>query len=362
MPRAILPGESRRRDDRAPTRAPKTLTCHSQRPPRRGRADRADKRRPRRGTRREARTLVARAREAAEGLCDAVVLDLLAAAEQALDRREGRWPGRTDPPAVALTLAAPGVRLAGLMLGPFRLYQDGLPVEDWQGAKGQRMARYLLAQAHPIPRERLVELLWPEVDPEAGRRNLHQAVYSLRRTLRRLQPDLRHIVFENDCYCLNPDLEVWCDVREFEALVEEGHRLARAGYPEDALGDYTAAERLYRGEYLEDTPCEEWALAERDYLAALHSEAMHRAAELNVALGRVEEGIGCARRLLVRQPADEVAHQVVIRGQLAAGHRGEALRQYRSCERALEREYGLSPSPETASLFEGLRVVGGVLR
>ena len=44
-----------------------------------------------------------------------------------------------------------------------------------------------------------MELLWPEIDPEVGRRNLHQAVYSLRRTLRSASP-AQHIVFDNECY------------------------------------------------------------------------------------------------------------------------------------------------------------------
>ena len=306
--------------------------------------------------RQEASALVAQARVAAEDSGEHAVVALLAAAERKLRprgrrgattrssaaadgdprHREGSADGHRDPPP------SPPCRLAAVTLGPFRLYQDGHLVDDWHGSRGQRIAKYLLAhQQHPVPRERLMELLWPETDPEVGRRNLHQAVYSLRRTLRRRQPDLQHIVFENDCYCLNPELEVWCDSDEFERRIAEGARLARDdGLPAQAAAAYADAELLYGGDYLEDTPFEEWALARRDYLAARHTEAMHDLARLNLALGRVDEAIACARRLLVRETADEVAHQLIIRGQLAAGRRGDALRQYRSCAEALDRDTG----------------------
>ena len=76
--------------------------------------------------------------------------------------------------------------------------------------------------------------------------------------------------------------------------------------------------------------------------------------------GPRNEAIACARRLLVHQTADEVAHQLIIRGQLAAGRRGDALRQYRCCVEALDREYGFAPSDETTTLCEQLTVgMGG---
>jgi DNA-binding SARP family transcriptional activator len=283
---------------------------------------------------------------AAEDTGDQAAVALLAAAERRLN------PAAAGP-------EPPPQRLAALTLGPFHLYQDGRPVEAWHGTRGPRIARYLLAhRRHPVPRERLMELIWPDTDPEVGRRNLHQAVYSLRRTLRVRQPDLQHIVFENDCYLLNPGIEVWCDSDAFEARVDEGDRLGAEGRAADAAAAYARAELLYRGEYLEDTPFEEWTVPTREYLAARHAEAMHHLARHNLELGRVDEAIACARRLLVRQTADEVAHQLIIRGQLAAGRRGDALRQYRACAQALVREYGFGPSSETSALCEPLRRVG----
>ena len=45
------------------------------------------------------------------------------------------------------------------------------------------LARLVLFSKHPAPREELIELLWPEEEPERGRHRLRQAIYSLRRQL-----------------------------------------------------------------------------------------------------------------------------------------------------------------------------------
>jgi DNA-binding SARP family transcriptional activator len=54
----------------------------------------------------------------------------------------------------------------------------------------------------------------------------------------------------------------------------------------------------------------------------------------------------------------ESAHRVVIRIHLAEGNVAEALHAYRHCSALLEREFGLTPSRETAELvreFTGLQ-------
>ena len=77
------------------------------------------------------------------------------------------------------------VDLAVCLLGRFRLFRRGQLVESWQGSKTPRVVRYLFAQrGGPAPRDVLIDLFWPDVDPETARRNLHQAIYVIRKALR----------------------------------------------------------------------------------------------------------------------------------------------------------------------------------
>ena len=67
--------------------------------------------------------------------------------------------------------------------------------------------------------------------PAAARNNLHGAVHALRRFLRQARGDADHVVHEDGCYALAPDLEVWDDVAEFERLVREARRQDACGGP-----------------------------------------------------------------------------------------------------------------------------------
>src|SRR5690606_1924876 len=50
--------------------------------------------------------------------------------------------------------------------------------------KAKTLLKYLITHyGQRVPRERLIDLLWPELDEEAGTNNLHGAVHVLRRAL-----------------------------------------------------------------------------------------------------------------------------------------------------------------------------------
>ena len=62
-----------------------------------------------------------------------------------------------------------------------------------------------------------------------------------------------------------------------------------------------------------------------------------------------------ARRRLNLDPLHEPAHQQLIRLYLETGERAAAVRQYERCVQTLEDELDVSPSEETAALYEHIR-------
>ena len=172
--------------------------------------------------------------------------------------------GEPETPAVSVLPAtaqrAPeAYTMAIYCLGPFRVYQHHQLIEEWSGLRGQAVLKYLVAhRGTPIAKDVLMDVFWPDADPEAARRNLHQAIYSLRQTLRRRDPDFQHIQFENNQYLLNPALSVWIDVEEFQTDFQSGRRLEAAGQLAAAMVDYGTAEGLYQGDFLEEDLYDDW--------------------------------------------------------------------------------------------------------
>ncbi|MEJ7652176.1 MAG: bacterial transcriptional activator domain-containing protein [Chloroflexia bacterium] len=62
-----------------------------------------------------------------------------------------------------------------------------------------------------------------------------------------------------------------------------------------------------------------------------------------------------ARGILEQDPCREDATRLVMRAHMLRGDRTAAIRAYQSCVRALEREFGLEPLPETQRLYEDAR-------
>lgn len=260
--------------------------------------------------------------------------------------RSNKDPGSCPPDMTSLP------EMAVCLLGRFRLFHRGHEVEGWHGSKTPRIVRYLFAQRdRPVPRDVLIDLFWPDADPETARRNLHQTIYVVRKALRAGCDPNQHIVFADEAYTVKTSAGVWCDAEEFEAQARAGRSAERELREEDAIVAYEAAERIYRGDYLEDSPYEEWAMPERDRLRLLYLDTANRLADLKLAMGDAESALELTQRALLRDPCDEAAHRCALRCHEAAGNRNQVIRQYQACVDALDRAYGLEPTRETTELY-----------
>jgi DNA-binding SARP family transcriptional activator len=248
--------------------------------------------------------------------------------------------------------------LAVHFLGPLRIFHDGRLVTDWNGLKGLAVLKYLVAQrGKPVSKEVLMDLIWPESDPEAARRNLHQAIYSLRQTLRSNQPDFRPIEFHNDHYQINPMSDLWIDFVAFEKLAQEGKQFVLAGRTAEALQAFTRAETLYQGDFLEGDLYEEWAIAQREQLRLLYLDVTSWLTEHFVKQAEFTAAIALAQKTLAQDACHEQAHRCLMVSYAAQGQRHLAVRQYLACVQALRTELDLSPSAETSALYRQITAV-----
>jgi len=237
-------------------------------------------------------------------------------------------------------------------LGPFRLYQNDRLITAWNSLKGQCILKYLVAHGgRPIAKDIFMDLFWRDSDPEAARRNLHQAIYSLRQTLRRGHLGFQHIQFENDCYLLNPEMDIWLDSEEFERHVQVGRRLEAASQLVEAMVQYGIAEGLYQGDFLEEDLYQDWSRVRREHIRAAYFDIAGRLSEYYAQQGEYTAAIALCQKVLARDNCREEAHHRLMRCYLAQGQRHLAVRQYQACVQALKEELALAPSEDTVALY-----------
>jgi predicted ATPase len=157
------------------------------------------------------------------------------------------------------------------LLSGFAAAVDGAPVPAtaWRLRKARELVKLLaLAAGHRLHREQAMDVLWPDLAPEAAANNLNQAVYVARRALGADAIEVR-----DEMLTLAADV----DVDALEAAAADARRAGTAAA-------YRAALSLYGGELLPENRYDDWAEDRRDELLRLAAELE---AELS-ALGRAE--------------------------------------------------------------------------
>lgn len=240
-------------------------------------------------------------------------------------------------------------------LGRFRVFAGDRQIGNWHSLKGKSVFKYLIANhKSPIPKEVLMEIFWPDSDPDSARRNLHQAIYNIRQTFQLDRIELRPIVFENDQYGINPKLAVRVDCDDFESHADRGRQMESLNRREEAIIEYRLAEELFQGDFLEEDPYEEWPARRRDQLRNDYLFIADRLATWHQERGDYEPAIEYCRKIIDRDDCFETAHRRIMECHRALGQSGLAVRQYQLCTSRLRDQLGVSPSRETKSLYESI--------
>ncbi len=259
----------------------------------------------------------------------------------------------TRVPGVLMVLRPGGAgEVAVRTLGGFAVVRDGRTVElsEWRSRKARDILKLLVSRrGRPIPRESLIEALWPDKQPGPLSNRLAVAVATLRGVL---DPDRR---YESDRF-IGGDLEaLWLqpggaaiDVESFLADATAALALAARGQQSEAVALLAVAEEAYGGDFLEEDPYADWAEPLREQARGAYIAVVRALAEAAEARGDVEAAARYALRLLERDPYDEETHLGLVAALERGRRRGEARRRYRLYVTAM-RDLGVEALPFPAA-------------
>jgi DNA-binding SARP family transcriptional activator len=212
------------------------------------------------------------------------------------------------------------------------------------GGRKQRtlLAYLLLHRNEAIPRDVLIDALWPEDPPATAAHALDVYVSRLRKSLG------ADGLFETrgGSVRLNVSDEA-VDAACFEQRVDAARR---AEVPADRLAALEQALALWRGRALVDLLDEPALRPERERLEEERLGAEEERFEAMLALGRHGEAIGALQALASEHPLRERPRRLLMVALYRAGRQSEALEVYRSFRRLLSDDLGLEPSLELREL------------
>jgi DNA-binding SARP family transcriptional activator len=234
-------------------------------------------------------------------------------------------------------------------LGRFRVLRGGspIPLAAWQSRKARDLFKILVARrGRPVPRDALMESLWPGQDPAPLGNRLSVLLSTVRAVL---DPDKRHgpdhfVAADRGAVWLEPE-HVSVDVTEFLSSADVALALRR-GRHVDAHERLAAAEAAYTGDFLEEDAYEEWAIGIREECRAVYTQVVRALADEARARGDTDPATRFYLRILERDPYDESAHLGLVTALEAAGRHGEARRCFRTyCARMDEIGVESAPFP-----------------
>jgi ATP/maltotriose-dependent transcriptional regulator MalT/DNA-binding SARP family transcriptional activator len=239
-------------------------------------------------------------------------------------------------------------------LGGFSVLRDGelVRISEWQSKRARELLKLLIARrGRPATRSYLMETLWPGEDSERVANRLSVALSTVRGVLdpqRRFPPE-HFVVADKDAVALDVDA-IDIDVERFLSMTADGLDSVRRGDVSRGIPILSAATAAYTGDFLEENPYDDWAIAAREearaaYVSALRPLAQHAA--------DVDAAVISLLRILETDRYDEQAHLALVRALADAGRHGEAHRHYLNYRRAMD-DLGVEPST-----FPGGRRSGG---
>ncbi|MHB1318970.1 MAG: AfsR/SARP family transcriptional regulator [Anaerolineae bacterium] len=278
---------------------------------------------------------------------------------QVLRRRRGsEAPARSEDEADLVQAATPSYSCYARLFGGLEV-TTAVGIVDEEGWR-KRKARLLflillLKQRQDVPRDVLLERLWPDMDEEHAKRNFYVTWSTMKRALAcGGPPSAAKLLVQCTGGVCRITRHVRTDLDDFDEALAS---LRAAAASDDADVVLSAARRLveiYRGELLPGDVYEEWFTEVRERTKHDFCDAMMAAASIAEAHSEAEAALLFLRKASAADAWREDVYQAMMRCQMNSGQRSRAIETYLSCRSRLTEDLGIDPSVETTRLYQAV--------
>lgn len=232
-------------------------------------------------------------------------------------------------------------------LGDEAIIANDIPVRlsAWRANRAREFFLYLLLEGGQT-REAISLAFWPDSSTSRVRSNFHTTLYRARQALSE-----NVVIFEDEKYRINPEIDVTCDA----IIMEECVKQARFLQPVDVRADelFRKALRLYKGDFLPSLDAS-WVDARRRRMFELYMESLLGAGQCARARRDYREAIALYHRGLEHDPYRESVHRAMFICYAELGEMYQVMNHYQTMERIFKADLGIMPSPETQTLLQTL--------
>ena len=245
------------------------------------------------------------------------------------------------------------------LFGRFRILRGSkeIPADRWKSKKALMIFKYLICRRMQgyTPRDMIMELIWPDENPEKTRKRFHVALAALRKTL---EPELprgvqsSYILSSGDAYLLNVGEDGWVDTEHFNRELELAKNCA-----DSSITHHLNAEALYAGPFLAEDLYVPWCEHERE---RLQNDYLHILEEI-IGFYESQKQLGACidytGKYLNTDKYAEHIYQKLIKYYASLGNNTMAARTYKKCRQHIAVELDIPLSSETEKIYKEILAV-----
>ncbi len=242
-------------------------------------------------------------------------------------------------------------------LGGFGVFMDKEPMKDeeWQRNNAKTLLKAIVAIGPKnIPRDCIIEELWPEVSPDVGDKRFKVELHRLRKSL---EPGINkefgssYVHLKESLISLDNDLcEV--DIDKYNALMFQGIEYKKTGELRKAADSFQKSINMYTGDFLAQDLYSTWAEQRRTELKKHHIETLIKLGQSYEELGTISKAISCYKKVVDSEPLYEYAYQRIILLYSTRGKTNQALQTYEKLKLILQTELQSEPEPFSKKIYE----------
>jgi LuxR family maltose regulon positive regulatory protein len=211
----------------------------------------------------------------------------------------------------------------------------------------------LLVLAGPLRRDRLADLMWPDLDITAAGRNLRVTLSRARAVLepgRATGAGCPALRIDGETISLAPPPCVDVDLWQFRRDLEQAETALHLDDPAGVVAALERAAARWRGDPFPDVDTIGELAGAVEEIRRMLADAAVRLGELLLVAGRFADAAAWAERVKRASPYDERAHRLAIAAQLQRGDR-VAVAEAVAAARAMLDTLGVQPEAGTGMLF-----------
>ncbi|MCK5099600.1 MAG: protein MalT, partial [Desulfobacteraceae bacterium] len=245
-------------------------------------------------------------------------------------------------------------------LGGFKILKNDKPVENiyWEGSRPKLLLKAIVYHGGKrIPKDVLIEDIWPDSNVKAGEKNFKINLHRLRKALEPdADPMFGYSYLIHKAGLISFDTELVCiDIDEFLQFCLKGETQEKNHHIDKAILLYDKAIRLYQGDYFVEEPYVEWLSARRELFRIKYIEILQKKALLHESLSQTDLAKETWQKILQSDPLFEKAYQKLMIIYSGAGLKNRAFNVYKECKNIFKQELDIDPDQETIKIYNQIK-------